>query len=56
MNEIKPNTADLITKMESAWAKKGNPDYLILLPKKDVIEERYGCDVADYIESVTGTR
>ena len=59
MNEIKPHTAELIAKMEAAWAKRGNPDYLILLPKKEVIEEHYGLEVADYIESgksVTGTR
>ena len=56
MNEIKPHTAELIAKMEAVWAKKGNPDYLILLPKKNVIEEHYGLEVADYIESVTGPR
>ena len=56
MNEIKPHTAELIAQMEAAWAKKGNPDYLILLPKKEVIEERDGLEVADWIYSVTGPR
>ena len=56
MNKIKPHTAELIAKMEAAWDKRGNPDYLILLPKKEVIEEHFGLKVADYIESVTGPR
>ena len=59
MNEIKPLTAELIAKMEAAWAKRlddGGPANLILLPKKDFIEEHYGLEVADYIESVIGPR
>ena len=59
MNEIKPHTAELIAKMEAAWAKRLDgsvgPD-VILSHNKDFIAEYYGRCEADLNKSVTGTR